>query len=58
VNETDWIRLPGLFKRWEAELLEHDHGDEYRVEPAGEKDGVALFAIYVRPLKAAKETQQ
>ena len=45
----EWLRLPGLFRRWEFEQV-IDAGDEYLVQQAGEtEDGTKLFAIYSRP---------
>jgi len=50
----EWLRLPGLFRRYEvSDLIEP--GDEFHVEEAGEAaDGTTLFAIYCRP-HAGKE---
>ena len=43
-----WIRLPGLFRRWELEQV-LDLGSAYRFEEAGAtEDGTQLIAIYVR----------
>ena len=47
--DEEWLRLPGLFRRWEFEQV-IDAGDEYLVQQAGEaEDGTKLFAIYSRP---------
>jgi hypothetical protein len=45
----EWIRLPGLFRRFEFEqVIEVER--EFYVEEAGEDDrGVALYRIYYRP---------
>jgi hypothetical protein len=43
-----FIRLPGLFRRWEIEQVVDD-GDEFHISAAGKtKDGADLFAIYSR----------
>jgi hypothetical protein len=44
----DFVRLPGLFRRWEFEqVLSGDH--EYRIEPEGElADKTQVFAVYRR----------
>lgn len=51
---SEWLRLPGLFRRFEvSDLIEP--GDAFLVEEAGEaEDGIELFAIYCRP-HAGKE---
>ena len=47
--DEEWLRLSGLFRRWEFEQV-IDAGDEYLVQQAGEtEDGTKLFAIYSRP---------
>jgi hypothetical protein len=53
----EWIRLPGLFHRWEFhQVIARDSDEEFRVEQRGYDDrGAPLFAIFHRP-KAAKET--
>ncbi len=53
-DDEEWLRLPGLFRRWEfAEVI--DAGDEYLVQQAGhDESGGSLFAIYSRP-NAGKE---
>ncbi len=47
----DFVRLPGLFRRWELEqLLEPDA--EFRIEMAGEaQDGCPLLAVYRREVR-------
>lgn len=47
----DFIRLPGLFRRWELEdMLEV--GTDFHLEDAGETaDGTQLLAIYSRPAR-------
>jgi len=48
-STIDWIKLPGLFFRWEISGLTLGDAVEYRVEQRGADDrGVALFAIYHR----------
>ncbi len=44
----DFIRLPGLLRRWEIEQV-LEHGAEFHIEEAGETaDGTLLFAVYRR----------
>jgi len=48
-RDHEWLRLPGLFRRWEFEQV-IDVDEEYLVEDAGKSsDGTPLFAIYSRP---------
>jgi hypothetical protein len=43
-----FVRLPGLFRRWEIEQVLAP-GSEFHVEEAGEAaDGTELFAVYRR----------
>jgi hypothetical protein len=46
---TEFVRLPGLFRRWELEdVLEV--GTDFHLEDAGETaDGTQLLAVYWRP---------
>lgn len=45
----EWLRLPGLFRRWEFEQV-IDVDEEFLVEEAGhDEQGMALFAIFTRP---------
>ncbi len=47
-SDREWLRLPGLFRRWELEQV-IDAGDEHLVEDAGhDESGGSLFAIYAR----------
>jgi hypothetical protein len=44
----EFLRLPGLFRRWEFEQV-IDGSDEFHIESAGAtEDGTALFAVYHR----------
>ena len=44
----DFVRLPGLFRRWEIEQVV-DPGVDFHLEEAGESsDGTHLFAVYRR----------
>jgi hypothetical protein len=44
----EFLRLPGLFRRWEFEQV-IDGSDEFHIEAAGTtEDGTALFAVYCR----------
>ncbi|HHH31715.1 MAG TPA: hypothetical protein ENK57_25660 [Polyangiaceae bacterium] len=43
-----FLRLPGLFRRWEVEQV-LDAGHEFHIEEAGTaSDGTQLFAVYRR----------
>lgn len=45
---TEFLRLPGLFRRWELEQV-IDSSAEFHLEAAGStSDGTTLFAIYRR----------
>jgi len=48
LGDDEWLRLPGLFRRWELEqVVDGDH--DLHVEPAGHcEDGTSLFAAYAR----------
>ena len=51
----DFLRLPGLFRRWEVEQV-LDAGHEFHIEAAGTAaDGTQLFAVYWRELHHDKE---
>ena len=44
----EFLRLPGLFRRWEIEQV-LDAGHDFHVEEAGTaSDGTQLFAVYRR----------
>ena len=44
-----WLRLPGLFRRWEFEQV-IDVDQEFLVEESGrDEQGMSLFAIFTRP---------
>ena len=44
----DFVRLPGLFRRWELEQV-LDPGADFHLEEAGESsDGTPLVAVYRR----------
>ena len=46
--DDGFIRLPGLFRRWEIEQVV-DPGADFHFEEAGEaSDGTPLFAVYRR----------
>lgn len=48
-NTNEWLRLPGLFRRWELEQVIKP-GEDFFVENAGTcEDGTSLLAIYHRP---------
>jgi hypothetical protein len=43
-----FVRLPGLFRRWEIEQVV-DPGADFHLEEAGDaSDGTPLFAVYRR----------
>lgn len=47
-GDEDFIRLPGLFRRWELNDV-IDVGSDFHLEDAGEAaDGTQLIAIYRR----------
>ena len=47
-TDDDFVRLPGLFRRWEIEQV-IDAGADFHLEEAGEaSDGTPLFAVYRR----------
>jgi len=44
----DFLRLPGLFRRWEIEQV-IEGSDEFHISAAGAtEDGADLFAVYYR----------
>lgn len=47
-GDDEWLRLPGLFRRFELEqVIDADH--DFHVEAAGHcEDGTSLFAVYAR----------
>lgn len=46
--DDQFVRLPGLFRRWEIEQV-IDPGADFHLEEAGEaSDGTPLFAVYRR----------
>jgi len=57
-QSNEWVKLPGLFFRWEISGLTLGDVHQFRVEERGYDDrGVRLFAVYHRPsATAAKET--
>ena len=59
-DDDAFIRLPGLFRRWELEQV-LDPGNDFHFEPAGEAaDGTALFAVYrrERPLNTTNPSKE
>jgi hypothetical protein len=47
-GDEDFIRLPGLFRRWEIEQVV-EPGADFHLEDAGDAaDGTPLFAVYRR----------
>lgn len=48
LDDDGFVRLPGLFRRWEIEQVV-DPGADFHLEEAGEaSDGTPLFAVYRR----------
>jgi hypothetical protein len=48
----DYLRLPGLFRRWEFEQVIQG-SDEFHVSAAGKAaDGAELFTVYYRERQA------
>jgi hypothetical protein len=48
VASEDFLRLPGLFRRWEIEQV-IEGSDEFHISAAGAtEDGAELFAVYYR----------
>jgi len=46
--DDDFVRLPGLFRRWEIEQVLAP-GADFHLEEAGDaSDGTPLFAVYRR----------
>ena len=54
-DSADFLRVPGLFRRWEIEqVIEADAA--FYIEGAGSaSDGTTLFAVYRRELNDDKE---
>ena len=51
MNTNEWLRLPGLFRRWELEQV-IEPGEDIRIEEAGSAcDGTPLFAVYRKQLE-------
>jgi hypothetical protein len=47
-THDEFVRLPGLFRRWEIEQVV-DPGADFHLEEAGDaSDGTPLFAVYRR----------
>ncbi|AKF85053.1 hypothetical protein MFUL124B02_08680 [Myxococcus fulvus 124B02] len=57
-EDNDYVRMPGLFRRWELEHLVDTEAD-FNVEPAGcTADGTELFAVYRRERPATTTHRQ
>ena len=53
----EFVRLPGLFRRWELEEV-LEVGTDFHLEEAGQTaDGTQLLAVYWRPAAQAGEPQ-
>ncbi|WNG39320.1 hypothetical protein F0U61_40890 [Archangium violaceum] len=44
----DFIRLPGLFRRWEIDQVADPEADFHLEEAGATSDGTQLFAVYRR----------
>ena len=54
-NPEEFVRLPGLFRRWEIERV-LAAGQDFHIEEAGSAaDGTTLFAVYRREPQTQKE---
>ncbi len=55
-GDEDFIRLPGLFRRWELnDVIEL--GADFHLEDAGEAaDGTQLIAVYRRERRSTRNT--
>ena len=62
-TEDEWVKLPGLFHRWEFEQVIRpatpgEPAEDWFFEEAGRDDrGATLFAVYHRPHAAEEETR-
>ena len=55
-QQNDFIRLPGLFRRWELEQV-IDIGSDFHLEDAGAaEDGTPLVAVYRRDRNDSRGT--
>lgn len=56
-EDRDYVRVPGLFRRWEFERV-IEPGVEIRIEEAGEAtDGTRLYALYRRDPEVTSESE-
>ena len=54
-SPDQFLRLPGLFRRWELEQVV-EPGRDFHLEEAGTtSDGTPLFAVYRREPTSTKE---
>lgn len=54
--DDDFVRLPGLFRRWELNDVV-DLGADFHLEDAGEAaDGTQLIAVYRRERRSTRNT--
>ncbi len=50
-DAEEFVRLPGLFRRWEIERV-LEAGTDFHIEEAGDAaDGTTLYAVFRRELK-------
>ena len=55
-DDDDFVRLPGLFRRWELEQVV-EPGTDFHLEEAGNaSDGTPLFAVYRRERPTTSST--
>jgi len=58
VNPNEWVKLPGLFHRWELDEFIDPDWDLY-FEKAGQDDrGLSLYVVYHRPHQSDEEKEQ
>jgi len=56
-DPEDFLRVPGLFRRWEIEQV-IEQGTAYHIEGAGStSDGTTLFAVFRQELFDDKEAR-
>lgn len=57
-EQVEFLRLPGLFRRWEIEQV-IEPGSDFHIEEAGTaSDGTSLYAVYQRVPIPSSETEQ
>lgn len=54
--DDDFVRLPGLFRRWEIEQVLEPAADFHLEEAGDASDGTPLFAVYRRERTKSSST--